>query len=207
RRRGCRLTATRLQRGERLPGVRAFDWLIVMGGPMNIYQQDRYPWLVREKDLINDACVTNKKVLGLCLGGQLLADVLGGPVTSNQSSEIGWFGVEMTAEACRSRVFAGLPRAFPAFHWHADTFAIPPRARHVMRSAACANQGFEADDGRLVGLQCHLEVRHSDVGRWVAEDPPAPGPWVQTPQEMSRSPARFAATHRLLHTLLERMAD
>src|ERR1051326_8249383 len=87
---------TRPYAGDAFPAAADYDCLIVMGGPMNIYEHDRHPWLVREKELINDAIVMNKKVLGICLGAQLLADVLGGVVRKNKYQEIGWFEVEKT---------------------------------------------------------------------------------------------------------------
>lgn len=201
---GIRYSRTQLYRGEKPPKARDLDWLIVMGGPMNIYEHDRYPWLVTEKELINDACV-NKKVLGVCLGAQLMADVLGGPVTRNRQQEIGWFDVHLTAEASKSRVFAGFPATFKAFHWHGDTFAMPPGCRTLMKSDACVNQAFERDDGRLVGMQFHLEVQPRNARIWVKEDMPPPERYVQTPRQILARPARFAANNRLMRRVLESM--
>lgn len=203
-RRGHRVTATRLQRGEPLPPVREVDWLIVMGGPMNIYEHDRYPWLAREKAFIRDACVMNKRVLGICLGAQLLADVLGARVTRNQEPEIGWFEVELTDEGERSTVFRSFPKRFEAFHWHGDTFSIPGASGSLMKSDACVNQAFAV--GRQVGLQFHLEVRAADVKRWLAEDAPTPARHVQSREEMLRDGARFRLNNRLMCQLLEGMA-
>lgn len=204
-RRGYRMTATRLQRGERLPAVRDFDWLIVMGGPMNIYEHDRYPWLAEEKVLIRDACVTHKKILGICLGAQLLADVLGAKVTRNDEAEIGWFPVELTEEGRDCQIFETFPEQFDAFHWHGDTFSLPKAARNLIKSDACVNQAFVL--GRQVGLQFHLEVRAADVKRWLGEDTPAPGRHVQSGEEMLREPARFRLNNRLMRELLDRMAE
>lgn len=203
RRQPVRVSRTRLYAGERLPSAGSFDWLIVLGGPMNVYEHDRHPWLVEEKALINDACV-NKKVLGICLGGQLLADVLGGPVTRNDEQEIGWFDVRLTVEASKSVAFKAFPAAFEAFHWHGDTFAIPPGAENLMKSDACVNQAFELD-GRLVGMQFHLEVRGSDARRWLQEDAPAPARYVQSAEHILSDAARFRRNNRLMLQLLERM--
>jgi GMP synthase-like glutamine amidotransferase len=204
---GHRLTGTRLQRGDDLPDAGDFDWLIAMGGPMNIYEHDRHAWLIREKFLIRDACVKKKKVLGICLGAQLVADVLGGPVTESREPEIGWFDVTLDEEAKKSALFAGFPGTFPAFHWHGDTFAYPRGATPLMSSDACARQAFSWGEGRVLGLQFHLEVELEDARRWLATDAPEPRRYVQSAEEILRDPARFAENRRLMHLLLERMAD
>lgn len=204
--RGHALTGTRLHRGERLPDAREFDWLIVMGGPMNIYQHQAHPWLVAEKSLIRDACVMKKQVLGICLGAQLVADVLGGRVTANGEQEIGWFDVTLNEEARTSRYFASFPGSFAAFHWHGDTFSYPPGATPLMSSQACARQAFSWGEERVLGLQFHLEVELDDARRWLEVDAPAPARYVQRADEMLREPARFAENTRLMHLLLERMA-
>ena len=206
RSRGHRLSGTRLQRGEDLPHVDDFDWLIAMGGPMNIYEHDRHPWLIREKFLIRDACVKKKKVLGICLGAQLIADVLGGPVTEGREPEIGWFDVTLNAEAAKSALFADFPPTFAAFHWHGDTFAYPKGATPLMSSEACERQAFSWGEGRVLGLQFHLEVELEDTRRWLETDAPEPRRYVQAAAEILREPARFAENRRLMHALLERFA-
>ena len=206
RERGHRVAATRLQRGEELPHVDDFDWLIAMGGPMNIYEHDRHPWLIREKFLIRDACVKKKKVLGICLGAQLVADVLGGPVTQSREQEIGWFDVTLDAEAEKSPLFGGFPQRFAAFHWHGDTFAYPPGSTPLMRSEACERQAFSWGQGRVLGLQFHLEVELDDARRWLETDAPPPRRYVQDAAEILRDPARFAENRRLMRLLLERLA-
>ncbi len=206
RARGHRLTGTRLQRGETLPEAGEFDWLIVMGGPMNIYEHDRYPWLIQEKFLIRDACVMKKKVLGICLGSQLVADVLGGKVTQSAEPEIGWFQVELNENSSKSPLLSDFPMAFEAFHWHGDTFSYPPGATPLMSSAACSRQAFSWGDGRVLGLQFHLEVEFEDARRWLAEDAPEPQRYVQDAKEILREPARFAENSRLMRLLLERLS-
>jgi len=201
-----KVTRTRLFDGDELPSTLDFDWLIVMGGPMNIYEHEAYPCLLQEKSLINDACVTNKKVLGICLGAQLISDVLGGPVTRSPEPEIGWFDVFLSDEARNSEIFGGLPSQFPAFHWHGDTFAPPDGAASLMRSEACPNQGFVVQGGRICALQLHLEVRREDAAVWLSEDPPRPARYVQTPAQMLRPDAPFAANRALMNDLLTRFA-
>ncbi len=135
--RGHRLAGTEVSLRP-LPQPEEFDFLVVMGGPMNIYQEHEHPWFHDEKALISTAITRGKLVLGVCLGAQLVADVLGGPVTRGPQPEIGWYPVELTEAGRKSAVFGRLPQRFDALHWHGDTFAIPPGAVHVASSAACA---------------------------------------------------------------------
>ncbi len=153
---GHDLSVTRFHLDEAVPALDEIDWLIVMGGPMNIYEEAEYPWLAREKQFIGQAIQSGKVVLGICLGAQLIADVLGGRVTSNAHKEIGWFPIELTAEATASPLFDFLPPGLAAFHWHGDTFALPQGAVRIARSEACENQAF-LHGKSVVGLQFHLE--------------------------------------------------
>ena len=155
RSRGHDLSRTMLFSDEKLPEMDHFDWLIIMGGPMNIYEDEKYPWLSREKEFIRQAIASDKIVLGICLGAQLIADVLGGSVRRNEYREIGWFAVSLTEEGSTSPIFSVLPKSFVALHWHGDTFAIPPGAMRIAESQACANQAFIK--GKAIGLQFHLE--------------------------------------------------
>jgi GMP synthase-like glutamine amidotransferase len=207
RARGFQVTHTDLHRGEALPTVSDFDWLIAMGGPMNIYQHDEHPWLVPEKALIREACLAKKRYLGICLGAQLAADVLGGKVTRNPEREIGWFDVSLDAPAGTTRIFDAFPPRFPAFHWHEDTFSVPPGAQLLMSSQACPNQAYVWGGGQVVGLQFHLEVRREDLETWLRGETLPPGRYVQPPAEMLRDPACFASNAALMPRLLERMAE
>lgn len=198
------VTHSRLYAGEPLPGVQDFDWLIVMGGPMNIYEHGLYPWLESEKNLIYDACVTNKHVIGICLGAQLLSDALGGKVTKNKYEEIGWFNVSLTEVGSKSNIVSCLPKKFAAFHWHEDTFSIPDGAANLIKSDACVNQCFVW--GRhVLGVQFHLEVTEADARAWLRQGEPVPRRYVQSGTEILRDPSRFAACNDLMVKLLERM--
>lgn len=163
RSRGHALTRTALHAGDALPaGADSLDWLIVMGGPMNVYQHRDHPWLVPEKRLIAETVASGRRVLGVCLGAQLIADALGGKVCQNPEREIGWFPVHAAPDGAAS------PFAFPpevrAFHWHGDTFSLPPASTWLARSAGCDHQAF-AVGSRVLGLQCHLEMTRADIDR------------------------------------------
>jgi GMP synthase-like glutamine amidotransferase len=165
--RGHTLTCTRFYAGESAPAtVDGFDWLVVMGGPMNIYQYRDHPWLRAEKRVIRDAVAAGKRVLGVCLGAQLIADALGGKVYQNTEREIGWFPITAVPEG------RGSPFEFPAestvFHWHGDTFSLPPGGVWLARSEACEHQAF-AVGARVLGLQFHLEMTPDDVARIARE--------------------------------------
>jgi GMP synthase-like glutamine amidotransferase len=203
---GHTVTHSNLSAGDSLPAADRFDWLIVMGGPMNIYEHERHPWLEPEKRIIHDACVMNKRVLGICLGSQLIADVLGGPVTKNPHDEIGWFDVTLSEDGRQSPFFNGFPDRFPSFHWHGDTFAIPPGCRNLASSPACRNQAF-AWGKRVLGLQFHPEVTLEDARRWLALETPLPQRYVQSAAEILGSPERFDQANRLMIRLLEKLAD
>lgn len=206
RQRGHTLTHTRLDLGQPLPDQGTFDWLVVLGGPMNIYEHDRYPWLVREKEFIRASIDRGVWFLGVCLGAQLAADVLGGPVTRNRQQEIGWFEVSLTAEGQQASLFREFPDRFPAFHWHGDTFAIPPGAVRLASSEACENQAFQYRD-RVVGLQFHWDYSLAGVQRMICHcgNELVDGPAIQQTQQLLAAPERLGRTQELLDQLLDTM--
>jgi GMP synthase-like glutamine amidotransferase len=198
---------TRLYAGEPLPALEDFDALIAMGGPMNIYEYSRHPWLRAEKNLIRAAIDGGRLVLGICLGAQLIADVLGGRVTRNAEPEIGWFEVELTAAGGGCRWFIDLPERFTAFHWHSDTYALPPGAENLARSRACAQQAFAWGE-RVLGLQFHLEVTRANAEEWFRHERPEPARYVQTPEEILAQTQAFDDNHRWMRAILARfLAD
>jgi GMP synthase-like glutamine amidotransferase len=201
---GLRARGSCLHSGEALPAVDDFDALIVMGGPMNIYQHDRHPWLVAEKQLIRRALDGGKRLLGICLGAQLIADQLGGPVVRNREPEVGWWPVQLTDLGRRSPLLGSWPEAFTAFHWHGDTFALPPAAESLAFSEACAQQAFSCDGGRILGLQFHPEVRVDMLREWFSADQPRPGPYVQTADAVSLRASDFDDSEKRLDGLLRR---
>ena len=191
-----------------LPDPDDLHLLVVMGGPMNVYEHDRYPWLSLEKDFIRGCISCGKMVLGICLGAQLIADVLGGEVTRAPSEEIGWHPVELTAAGRKLDVFADLPDGFTTLQWHGDTFSIPPGAVHAASSEAVPNQAFSLDNGRVIGLQFHLEETRESLGdlvRAAGGNLPAPSRWVSRADSLLAPDAPFDACRELLFGLLDRM--
>ena len=205
RSRDHKLTKTYLFAGEKLPGMADFDWLIIMGGPMNIYEENRYPWLIEEKEFIREAIASDKIVLGICLGAQLMADVLGARVHKNTHCEIGWFPVNLTPESKTSPLFRVLPEEFVALHWHCDTFEMPPGARHAAESGACKNQAFEFR--KAIGLQFHLESSVNSIERLLqnSADDLKDGRYVQKPNEIRAHLDRFHELRGLMDIFLDNM--
>jgi GMP synthase-like glutamine amidotransferase len=205
---GHAVTKTVLYYDEEFPGPDEFDWLVVMGGPMNVYEEKDYPFLKRETAFIKGAIAKKKRVLGVCLGAQLISDVLGGKVTANANKEIGWFKVRLTPEAKGSPAFKNLPQEFTAFHWHGDTFSIPPGAKRTASSEATENQAFEFDGGRVVGLQFHLESTDDGINRLAKNcgDDLKPGKYVQSKEEFLHKDAQLKNIYQLLVTFLDGMA-
>ncbi len=206
--RGHRLTHTRLDLDQPLPEPECLDWLVVMGGPMNVDEHAIYPWLAREKEFIRRVIDRGIRVLGVCLGGQLISTVLGGQVTKNRQKEIGWFPVTLTVEGVASPVFSRFPLEILAFHWHGDTFSIPPGAIRLAASDGCDNQAFQ--HGRhVVALQFHWDYSLQSVETMIRHcgDELIAAPGIQQPAEMLAHQGRFGEIKTMLHAMLDAMAQ
>ena len=206
---GWDISGTHLYRMEKLPDPNGLDWLVVMGGPMNIYEEKEYPWLVAEKKFIREAIQKNKVVLGICLGAQLIADVLGGKVTRNRCKEIGWYPVTLRAEGRDSVPFRGLPDEFMALHWHGDTFALPPGAAMLAESKACSAQAFSYNGGRVLGLQFHLESSVISVGALMenCSNELVDGEYIQNADVIMGHKEHFPTIHKTMLRMLENMKE
>jgi GMP synthase-like glutamine amidotransferase len=165
-----------------------------------------HPWLLPEKRFIARAIGSSKVVLGICLGAQLIASSLGAKVRVNPEREIGWHPIEPAPEASRS-AFASLFQApMEVFHWHGETFELPPGATHLARSAACEHQAFSLGE-RVLGLQFHLEAT-AETARALVENCAAdlaPGRWVETASAMLREDERFRRVNRVMDAVLDRL--
>ncbi len=157
-----KMTATRFYEDHKLPFIDICDMLIVMGGPMSVHDEDKYDWLTEEKRFIEKAIIRGKKVIGICLGAQLIAEVLGSKVYKNKEKEIGWMPIELTPEGKKANVFSDFTDNQTVFHWHGDTFDLPNGAVQLARTEACEQQAFLYDN-HVLGLQFHLETTEETV--------------------------------------------
>ncbi len=205
---GAAIAASHLYRGEALPALDDFDWLVVMGGGMSVNDEHELPWLVPEKALVRRAIAANKRVLGICLGAQMIASALGARVYKNTAKEIGWWRLTRERGAAAHPLGAALPDGAEVFHWHGETFDLPAEAVRLARSEACLNQAI-AVGPRVLGLQFHLETTECSARELIdgsAGDLANPGPFVQTPEAMLARPERFFALNAQMARVLETLA-
>jgi GMP synthase (glutamine-hydrolysing) len=159
--------------GDAAPEPDSFTHLVIMGGPMAVYEMHRYSYLVKEARLIDAAIKANKHVLGVCLGAQMVAHVLGAKVYPGKMKEIGWYEVALTADGMSDPVMSALAlpdrNAAQVFQWHGDTFDLPRNAAWLASSDLFPNQAFRYAD-RVYALQFHIEVTPAIVLDWMAQE-------------------------------------
>ena len=203
---GWAVSRTRLYAHERLPDPKDLDWLVIMGGPMGVYDEAEFPWLVGEKRFIEAGLARDIPVLGICLGAQLIADVLGAKVSRNHHKEIGWFPVSLTESGRQSPMVRGFPDQFTAFHWHGDVFQTPDGAKSLAMSEACKNQIFARD--KVLGLQFHLETLPANAMDLCiyCKDELKAAPYVQPAETILSGTTYFREINHLMRQLLNNMA-
>ncbi len=191
------VTRTQFWLNAKLPDPKTIDAVVVMGGPMSCYDEAAISWMTPEKAFLKEAIASGKRVLGVCLGSQLLAEVLGGRVYPGPEKEIGWYPAQGIGPGME--LFGA---EFTPLHWHGDTFDLPPGAELLASSRAYANQAFRVGK-RVLALQFHLEVTPADVRNLLAHcEPPPDHPFVQPTSEILDKPERFHAANSLLVNLL-----
>lgn len=201
--RGVAVGVTAFYQRHTVPDVAEIDGLVVMGGPMSVNDEQGYPWLVHEKRVIGEMIARGKPVLGVCLGAQMIANVLGAKVYPNPEKEIGWFPVRATPSSPPSRVF-GFPDECLVFHWHGETFDLPRNAVRLAATAACRNQAFQYGVN-VIGLQFHLETTPGTARELVAHcrGELVPAAYVQSEAAILSAPAeRYARINGLMSDVL-----
>ena len=205
---GHDLTTSVVPHAPSLPRPHDLDCLVVLGGPMSAWEEARHPWLTAEKRLLETLIEAGKPVLGICLGAQLVADVLGARTYAGDHREIGWHRVEATDESRTQPVGKVLPDAFETFLWHGDSFDIPDGAVHIARSAAFPSQAFLWK--RVLALQFHLEVT-PDWVRWIAARDAAglvDARFVQSLETILGKPEElYRANNAIMQRLLDRWLE
>jgi GMP synthase (glutamine-hydrolysing) len=200
------ITCSRLYLGDMFPSVDVIDMLIVMGGPMSVNDELEYPWLVQEKKLIQQAIEAGKTIIGICLGAQLLAKVLGADVYPNSHKELGWFPVKKVVRAPTTDIGRVMTDGVTAFHWHGETFDMPAGAVHLARSEACKNQAFVYDD-RLIGMQYHLETTRTSAETLIknCSHEIVEAQYIQNEREMLSDPSKFDRINSEMERLLDHL--
>jgi GMP synthase-like glutamine amidotransferase len=155
-----------LEKGDLFPKADHSKGIVILGGPMNVYEEDRYPFLRGEDLFIKESTRRGKPILGICLGAQLIAKALGAKVSRAPFKEIGWYDVSLTRFASRDPCFSGFPKTFPVFQWHGDTFEIPDAGKLIATSPSVPHQAFRYGTN-VYGLQFHLEVSEKMIQEWL----------------------------------------
>jgi GMP synthase-like glutamine amidotransferase len=172
---------------------------------MSVNEEEKYPWLASEKQFVKQAIQLGKKVLGICFGAQMIAELLGSPVYRNEYKEIGWHSINRTQE--EHPWLSGLPEQFMSFQWHGDTFDLPQDTRLLAYSEACKVQAFAYRE-RVIGLQFHLETTpacmESMFAHWSSELIQAP--YIQTAEQIRSQFACSEQSITMLHGILDRIS-
>ena len=165
--RGWTLETVALYEGARLPeDAQGYQTVIVMGGPMGVYDEAAYPFLRHEQRFLTRVLAQGVPLLGICLGSQLLAKALGARVYRNPQKEIGWYTIDLTPPGVADPLFASLPSPIPVFQWHSDAFDLPVGATPLASSQLCTHQAFRYGD-RVYGLLFHLELTPAVIHSWL----------------------------------------
>jgi GMP synthase-like glutamine amidotransferase len=197
------LSFTHLYKNQLLPDLNNFDLLVIMGGPMGVYDSDKYHWISKELDFIRKSVEKNKAILGICLGAQLLASALGARVYKGPNKEIGWFPVQW-----KNNPNIGIPEQHTVFHWHGDTFDIPEGAIHLASSEGVQNQAFIYNNN-VIGLQFHLEVTSQSVELMLKNciDDLTDGKYVQSADEIKNRVSISQTNKKYLWSILNYLSD
>ncbi|MEZ5025613.1 MAG: type 1 glutamine amidotransferase [Chitinophagales bacterium] len=206
------LTSTRFYDNEMLPNIEDIDVLIITGGPMSIHDEAEFPWLKAEKQFVKQAIDANKKIIGICLGAQLIADVLEAKVYPNKNKEIGWFKINKVEEENTEENQTTLAHFFKTIfdqqtvlHWHGETFELPENTIHLAKSDACLHQAFLYKN-TVLGLQFHIEMNETSI-HTIIENCRAeliPSEYIQTEEEIKQKMKNYVDENKnLLFKLLD----
>jgi len=205
---GAEITFTQFYLSAELPDPAELDLVIALGGSMSVNDEASLPWLVAEKQFLRDAMQQGVAVLGICLGAQLIANALGARVYPNAVKEIGWFPVTGIDAGNHHFRFSAL---INVFHWHGETFDLPPGSVQLARSMACENQAFQIGK-KIIGLQFHLETDPQSAKAFIDADNAEPeearelkgGPYIQSEEAILGTPTEsYAAINALMKAVLE----
>ena len=185
----------KVYRDRMVRSLDGYSALVVLGGPMGVYEEDKHPFLKDEIKLIESAIKKDIPTLGVCLGSQLIARAAGARVYKGEKKEIGWYDISLTPEGKRDPLLLGLPSAFEVFQWHGDTFDIPAGGVSLASSALFANQAVRV--GSAYGFQFHLEVTEDMVSEWIEVNGEelAPLGYIDPLAISAQTPGKLPALH------------
>jgi len=205
---GHSLHYTRFYKNDPLPDAAAVDMLIIMGGPMDVFDFHVHPWMEDEIEWVKAFMGTGKAVLGICLGAQIIASALGEEVYPGPHKEIGWHNLQFFPSLGDFKICKDLPVTRKVFHWHGDTFNIPEGATRIAGSQAFPNQGFIYAN-HVAALQFHLEVTPESVKELVenCRDELVEGPHIQSEKQILSEQASFEANQEVLYHFLDYLSN
>jgi len=167
KKKGYPLKTIALYKGDGFPqDLSDIEAVVVMGGPMNVYEEEKYPFLKEEDMFIKGVLKEEIPYLGICLGAQLLAKASGGKVVKSPVKEIGWFKVKLDKIGRKDPLFNNIPDEFDVYHWHEDMFLVPEHGRLLATAKGCSYQAFKVGD-YAYGLQFHVEVTEDIIFDWT----------------------------------------
>lgn len=188
-----------------LPALKDFDCLLVMGGPLNVDEEEKFPWLKQEKQMIKQAIDAGKKVMGICLGSQLIAAALNKKVYQAREKEIGFFPVTFINEALQHQVFNHFLKTYTVFHWHGNTFDLPDNAQLIASTDVCANQAFIIAN-QVLALQFHIEMNETIIEKLIsncAAELEEKGNYIQSAEEIRKGYRNLQLNKKDLFLMLD----
>lgn len=199
---------TRFYKGDELPDASAVDMLIIMGGPMNVFDYHIHPWMEEEIAWVKEFIQMDKPVLGICLGAQIIATALGEEVYPGPQREIGWYNLQFFPSLGDFKICKDLPVTRKVIHWHGDTFNIPGGATRIAASQAFPNQGFIFNN-KVIAMQFHLEVTLESLKELVdnCRDELVEGPYIQSEKEILSEQKYFQTNQEVLFQFLDYLSD
>ncbi len=199
---GYQITFTVFSEKPELPAIDEIDFLVIMGGSMSVNDEDKHPWLVKEKKFIRDFIATGKPVLGICLGAQLIASSLGANIYPNHTKEIGWFSVNSFTTTQISTL--QFPVSFTTLHWHGDTFDLPEGAVLLASSEATRHQAFQYGE-KVLAIQFHPEADRQTLEDFCLhfKDELVPDKFIQSEKEiLENSTGKLKEMKELMEQIL-----
>lgn len=206
--RNAKMTSTHFYKGEEIDiQVEDIDWLVIMGGSMSVNDEEILPWLVKEKQFVRKAIESGKTVIGICLGAQMIANVLGAKVYQNKEKEIGWFPIVWEKQALTHPVFTYVPNPLIVLHWHGETFDLPKGALHIAHSEACLHQGFLYKE-KVLGLQFHMEFTEKSTEEMLVQCATElqKGNYIQEETDIRRQTHYISPAKQALFSILDTLS-